>query len=164
MDHDEDISGAVGDLLRFGTVEAVDLPAARATVRCGDVLSPPVPWLELAGAFRTWSPPSVGEQVLLLCPEADIAAAVILRGLPCAAFPAAGSDDDHVFSATAGLLIRATPDGLEIAAPGGISITGDVAITGALTASVDVVGGGKSLKSHKHGGVQAGGAQTGAPV
>lgn len=61
-------------------------------------------------------------------------------------------------------------DKIAITAPGGVTIasdvaiTGDVSITGAVTASVDVTAAGISLKTHKHGGVQAGAAQTGLPV
>lgn len=167
---DDDIPGLIGDLLRLGTVETIDLAAATATVKTGDVTSPALPWLECAGAWRTWSPPSVGEQVLLLAPEGDIAAAVILRGLYSTAFPKLGIDAHPRFDGPSGLSITFTEDGITIAAPGSIaitgpvSITGDVSVTGQITASVDVIGGGKSLKGHKHGGVQAGGAQTGAPV
>lgn len=42
-------------------------------------------------------------------------------------------------------------------------ITGNVQVTGKLTASVDVVGGGVSLKSHTHGGVASGNSRTGTP-
>lgn len=45
-----------------------------------------------------------------------------------------------------------------------VECTGDVKVAGTLTADVDVVGGGKSLKGHKHGGVQPGGSQTGVPA
>lgn len=45
-----------------------------------------------------------------------------------------------------------------------IKIEGDVEVTGTVTVSEDVVGGGKSLKNHVHGGVQAGSGQTGAPA
>ena len=45
-----------------------------------------------------------------------------------------------------------------------VEITGNVTVAGTLTATVDVVGGGKSLKNHVHGGVAAGGSTTGAPV
>jgi phage baseplate assembly protein V len=44
------------------------------------------------------------------------------------------------------------------------TINGNVQVNGTLTASVDVIGGGKSLKTHKHGGVTVGGGQTGVPV
>ena len=69
----------------------------------------------------------------------------------------------------AGAKIRmVAPAGVEI--EGDVSITGDVAIegdvtlTGKLTAEQDVLGGGKSLKSHKHGGVQTGAGLTGEPL
>jgi phage baseplate assembly protein gpV len=128
------------------------------------VVSPALHWLEGAGAWRTWSPPSVGEQVIVLSPEGDIAGAVLLRGLYSPAFPKIGADAHPRIDGPSGLSIVLTENGVTITAPGGIAITGDVSITGQLTASVDVVGGGKSLKGHKHSGVQAGGAQTGAPV
>jgi hypothetical protein len=44
------------------------------------------------------------------------------------------------------------------------TINGDVQVNGTLTASTDVIGGGKSLKTHKHGGVTTGAGQTGVPV
>lgn len=43
------------------------------------------------------------------------------------------------------------------------TVNGDVSITGTATADADVVGGGKSLKGHKHTGVAAGGATSGPP-
>lgn len=42
-------------------------------------------------------------------------------------------------------------------------MTGNVAVQGKLTASIDVVGGGVSLKSHTHGGVAGGNSRTGTP-
>lgn len=42
--------------------------------------------------------------------------------------------------------------------------TGNATTPGTITATVDVVGGGKSLKSHVHSGVTAGGGNTGQPV
>jgi phage baseplate assembly protein V len=69
-----------------------------------------------------------------------------------------------------------SPGGLTITAEGGVTMTGDVTITGAVsiegdvdvagkvTASDDVIAAGKSLKGHKHLGVQAGAAQSGVPV
>ena len=75
------------------------------------------------------------------------------------------------YDAHAHLLVAQLPAGgkVRIDAPGGVtitgpvSITGDVTITGKATASDDVIGGGKSLKSHVHNGVQAGGAVSGPP-
>lgn len=165
---DDDIHGKIGDLVRLGAIASVDLAAARVTVACGEVSSPPCPWLEMAGGFRSWIPPVVGEQVLLLCPEADIAGAVVLRGLYSTAHPAPRSDTVLRFSTPDGATFDYDPDAhaLTIALPAGgsIDLDGDLNVTGTITATEDVVGGGKSLKTHKHGGVQAGGAQTGVPA
>jgi phage baseplate assembly protein gpV len=46
---------------------------------------------------------------------------------------------------------------------GDLTVDGDIRSTGTVTGDTDVVGGGKSLKGHKHTGVQAGGAITGGP-
>lgn len=162
MDED-DLPGLLGDLLRFGTVDAVDLAAATATVVCGDVVSPPLHWLQWAGEFCLWSPPSIGEQVLLICPEGDIAGGVILRGLNSAAFPAPSSDASPQLHGKDGLIITLTGDGIQITAPGGVVIDGDLNVTGTINASEDVLGGGISLKSHTHGSVQSGTSQTSAP-
>jgi phage baseplate assembly protein V len=178
-------------LIRFGSVAAVDLAAARCTVTLDtDVETPPLRWLETRmGKTRVWSPPSVDEQVLLLCPNGELGSGIILRGLSCDAFAPADNreidlikfDDDAVVSYDAaahelkivlpdgGKLAITAPGGLAITATDGVEITADVTITGdvtvskTLTASTDVVGGGKSLKSHTHPGVQSGGSSTGAP-
>ena len=172
---ESDIHGRIGDLIRLGTIDSVDLASATAVFRAGDLTSPPLPWLELAGAFRSWSPPSVGEQVLLLCPEADIAAGVIVRGLFSTAAPAPASDATHQIHGGAGLVISLTESGIAITAPGDLTIEGNVAITGdisiegdaratsSLTAETDVIGAGISLKDHKHSGVAAGSALSGKP-
>lgn len=178
-DHDTDPDS----MIRWAAVASVDLAAARCTVRLDtDVESPPLRWIEpRMGKTRSWSPPSVGEQVLLICPAGEIGAGAVLRGAPCGDFPPADNraldllkfEDDAVLSydAAAHELKVTLPGGgkLIIAAPGGVTITGDVGITGdvtvskTLTAQTDVLGGGKSLKNHTHPGVQSGGSSTGAP-
>lgn len=65
----------------------------------------------------------------------------------------------------AGITIQsASGKPVTINAPGGLKVTGDVTVTGQITASGDVTGNGTSLHTHKHSGVTAGSAQTGAPV
>lgn len=44
-----------------------------------------------------------------------------------------------------------------------VTMSGNLQVTGTITATVDVVGGGKSLKTHTHSGVASGGSNTGAP-
>jgi hypothetical protein len=67
--------------------------------------------------------------------------------------------------------LNPTAKTFKIVAPGGVTINnvtidsnGNVSSPATITASTDVVGSGKSLKSHVHSGVQAGGSNTGAPV
>lgn len=61
--------------------------------------------------------------------------------------------------------------GLDLSVAGAISSAagswahdGNLTVTGAISATDDVTAAGISLKSHKHGGVQGGSAQTGVPV
>lgn len=175
-------------LIRIGTVKSVDLGEATCIVEVGDIETPPLAWIESRiGDTRIWSPPSEGEQVLLICTDGELGNGLVLRGIPSDAFPPAGNSLEEVMLFADGARIAYDPEAHKLTAqlPGGstvditadqvniignVSITGDVAIdgettvTGTVTANEDVIGGGKSLKNHKHGGVQAGGAQTGAPV
>ncbi len=47
---------------------------------------------------------------------------------------------------------------------GNETVSGNVNCSGTVTGTTDVVGGGKSLKTHVHGGVQSGGSDTSPPV
>lgn len=66
-------------------------------------------------------------------------------------------------TATVGGAASVTAASVSVTAPT-VTITGDLNVTGTITGTVDVVGGGKSLKTHVHGGVAFGGSNTGAPV
>lgn len=185
----EDIPADPAQIARIGRVLSVDLAEGTCIVVLGDpdsddgeMESPAIPFAAArAGDTRVWLPPSVGEQVLLFCPEGDLALAVALGGLWSDSNPAPGSSaralirfgDEGTFAydpenhhadidlpAGATLAINAQ-GGVTITGP--VSINGDVTVTGTLTASEDVVGGGKSLKTHRHTGVQAGGGISGAP-
>ena len=185
----EDIPADPAQIARIGRVLSVDLAEGTCIVALGDpdsddgeMESPPIPFAApRAGDTRVWLPPSVGEQVLLFCPEGDLAMAVALGGLWSDSNPAPGSSaralihfgDEGTFAydpenhhADIDLPAGAT---LAINAQGGVTITGpvsidgDVTVTGTLTASEDVVGGGKSLKTHRHTAVQPGGGLSGAP-
>lgn len=197
----EDIPADLSSLIRIGTVLSVDLAEARCIVRFGDPDDPepaqtgPIRWLSpRAGLTRVWSPPSEGEQVLLVCPDGQIGAAVAITGIVQDAFPPLGSTTAEMIEFADGAKITYDPEThellavlpaggtVDVTADGGITLRGDVTIEGnlttngdaaitgdvtvdkAVTATEDVVGGGISLKTHKHTGVQAGGAQTGTPV
>lgn len=186
----------IANLIRFGTVAERDLSRALVRVRSGGLLSDWLPWLvPHAGAGRTdWSPPALGEQVLVLCVEGDATAGVVLRALYSDdVAPPANAGDVHrsvytdgavvEYDAAAHALTATLPAGATatLTADGGITLNGPVTIngtcdisetltvaadidsSGTLTASTDVVGGGISLKGHKHSGVQTGSGVTGGP-
>jgi phage baseplate assembly protein V len=164
-----DIQRLIGDLVRLGTVASIDLAKATCRVRLDQILTGDVPWAGgRAGAVRTWSPPSIGEQVVLICPEG---------GVYSNARPAPAATEDSVsIHFDDGTWLGYDPGSKQltailgaggtarIEAPGGITIRGDVSIEGTLTATEDVVAGDTSLRNHRHDKVQAGGAISGKPV
>ncbi|WCM29200.1 phage baseplate assembly protein V [Sphingomonas sp. QA11] len=172
----------IGDIVREGTVDSVDLGARTCRFRTGDVVTGDIPWLATrSGATKTWSPPSIGEQGLLICPEGDTARGVVLPGIFSNDHPAPSSEDIELveyadgarisYDATAHELKAILPAGatVTISADGGLSIKGDVAldgnlsVTGTIDADGEITGNGIKLSAHKHPGVQAGGARTGTP-
>lgn len=177
-----DIQRLIGDLARLGTVTSVDLAGATARVQLGDIVTGDLPWLApRAGATRIWNPPSVGEQVLVLCPEADLEGGLIWGALSTAHNPPAQDDGSLAADFADGASISYDPDAhhlmaylpadatVLIVARGGLHLTGDLTVdgdirsTGTITGDADVIGGGKSLKGHKHLGVQPGGGLSGLP-
>jgi phage baseplate assembly protein V len=175
--------------IRLGTVAELDLAGALCRVQTGEILTDFLPWLvPAAGKVIVWSAPSVGEQVVVLSPEGDTTSAVVLRGLYSDAFASPSSSADAhairfpdgaqvaydsarhtlgVMLPSGGTAIITADGGLTINGPltinGDVKIAGDATVSGKATASSDVIGGGISLKSHKHGGVTSGSAISGAP-
>ncbi|WP_267382231.1 MULTISPECIES: phage baseplate assembly protein V [unclassified Sphingomonas] len=184
-----DIQRLVGDLARIGVVQSVDQTNATARVAIGDLLTGDIPWVAArVGATRVWSPPSVGEQVLVLCPEGDTAAGLIVGSLSSDANPHAGSDSSSVIVFADGASIDYDPEAhalavmlptggtARVAAPGGIVFECDVEIKGGLTidgqvyatdsihSDGDVTANTVSLQHHVHDKVQAGTAISGKPI
>ncbi|WP_299307806.1 phage baseplate assembly protein V [uncultured Croceicoccus sp.] len=163
-------------LLRVGTIAAVDLEAGLVKVAIGEIRTAPIPFSAgRQGKTRIWSPPSIGEQVLLLCPGGDIAQGIALGAIAQNAFPLAGDTlreliafDDGAqlsYDPQAHTLAFELPAGatFRIVAKGGIAIDGDVELSGKLTATGDIVADGISLTDHRHKDVQAGAALSGKP-
>lgn len=172
-----DLLRRLENLIRLGTIAAVDHQAARCTVKSGGLSIPNLPWLaQRAGSSSDWDPPTVGEQCILFSPSGEPAQGIVLVGLYSQQRPAPSN--------SANLRRRTYPDGAvidydhathtltatlpgggkaKLTAPGGVTILGDVDITGLVTVSEDVIAAGISLVSHVHGGVQGGPSKTGAP-
>lgn len=185
----QDTEHMAGELLQEGTIASVNYAAGTCTVTIGDLETGELPWMTgRAGSLSIWCPPTIDEQCAVLAAEGDLNNGLVLLGIPSDRFPAPSQspnlthikfpDDaaliyDHEAHAMTvnvgdGTMAISASGGVTITAPlaitGDVTITGDVSVSGTLEASTDVIGGGKSLKGHKHGGVTAGGAQTGAPA
>lgn len=172
-----DLLRRLENLIRLGTIAAVDHQAARCTVSTGGLSVPNLPWLALrAGDSSDWDPPTVGEQCILFSPSGEPALGVALVGLYSQQRPAPSNsatvrrrkypdgaviDYDHATHTLSATL----PAGgkAQLTAPGGVTILGNVDITGTVTVSEDVLAAGISLVNHVHGGVQSGPSNTGAP-
>lgn len=187
MDSTAELNRRLENLIRLGTIAAVDPATARCRVKTGGLDTEWLPWLaQRAGSDRDWNPPSVGEQCMVICPSGDPAIGIVLLGIYSSAAPA--NDDSlarHRRSYRDGAVIeydtethalRATlPAGgtAALSAPGGVTITGNTQIigtlavtdgatvTGTLSATVDVTAAGISLVGHTHPGDSGG--TTGAP-
>ncbi len=93
-----DLARRVANMIRTGRVAEVDHAAARVRVKSGDLLTEWLPWqTRRAGNTRTWSPPTVGEQVTILSPSGEPAAGMVIPALYCQDHPAPDdSADTHV--------------------------------------------------------------------
>ncbi|TPQ33418.1 phage baseplate assembly protein V [Cupriavidus pinatubonensis] len=116
-----EIARLIENLLRIGVVTAVRHGTPpRVRVQTGGITTDWLPWMELrAGGTRTWSPPTEGEQVLLLSVSGDLRNAVILTGIP--------SDQHDVPSHSAVETVTEYPDGARTVydhAAGALSVSG----------------------------------------
>jgi len=156
----------ISNLIRIGTVMAVDLKPARVRVSSGDLATNWLPWLELrAGRTRTWNPPTVGEQVLVLCPDGDPAGGVVLTGLNSDEIPTpSDSEAEHVTDYPDGARITYDHQAGKLTAVGiksafveasdsatvhcpEITLDGNVTVTGLLTYQAGMAG--KNGKGNK---------------
>lgn len=82
----------LGNVLRFGTVSALDAANALVKVNLGELVTDWLPWLTFtAGGDRFWNAPEVGEQVVLLS-AGDPSQGVVIGSLFQTAHPANGND------------------------------------------------------------------------
>ena len=189
---EDDTPRAVEAAMMYGRIASVDGKTCR--VESGGVLTDAVLWnCSRAGAVRRWCPPTIGEQVMLLCPGGDTHGATALCGLSSDAFDAPSDDmnldltlypdgtrvsynfETHRLEAVieengeafiSAKKLRIESD-VEITGKvnivGDVSIDGDADASGTVSGTADVVGAGKSLKNHKHTGVNTGGGVSGPP-
>ncbi|PTR08917.1 MULTISPECIES: phage baseplate assembly protein V [unclassified Novosphingobium] len=137
------------ELLRFGRVVSVDHAAGKCVVEIDeDLQTGPIRWAApRMGETRVWCPPAVGEQVLVLCPAGEIGAAIAIGGITCNAFPLPGNSAMELVRFKDGAVLSYDPDSHDLAfvlpgngkfsinAPAGVSITGDLDVSGSVVAA-----------------------------
>lgn len=171
----------------IGRVHSVE--GKKCRVVSGGIVTDALPWFaSYAGDTRSWSTPSEGEQVMVLSPSGDLSGGVVLRGLFSDTHDAPSLDpavhltvypdgtrteynhDTHrmVVTLCDGGEAEVTAAKLmvfgDVEVDGDVTVSGDIDASGTISGAQDVVGGGISLKTHRHGGVQSGGSQTGTPT
>jgi phage baseplate assembly protein V len=207
-----DMQRRLANVVRVGVVASVDLPNARCRVTIGDLQTAPLPFITCkAGEDRTWHPPEVGEQVIVLAPSGELTAGFVLGGVYTTSHPAPSTSPEvakmlfkdgssatydralHTLTLdlpTSGSSLSVTVNGnVTLSATGNALVEADgnatvsagavarieagtqiqmvapaVSITSTVTVSGDVVASGKSLVTHRHGGVAGGTGQTSTPV
>ncbi|MBF0751557.1 MULTISPECIES: phage baseplate assembly protein V [unclassified Pasteurella] len=88
------------NLIRFGTIAEVDYATARVRVKSGQILTDFLPFITLrAGTTKTWSPPTVDEQCVILAASGEFTTACVLVGLYTQNSPS-HSPDLHVIQFT----------------------------------------------------------------
>ncbi|WP_051443043.1 phage baseplate assembly protein V [Curvibacter gracilis] len=167
-----ELNRKIENIVRLGSIEMVRLgKPARCRVRTGGLLSNWVPFFSLrAGgrAGRTWWPPVVGEQCVLLCPGGDLLQGVALVGLFSDDAPQGSEDPNQFLQEWSGDDSMSWLDGeLLIQCRTAITLqVGDqrLRITPeSIRATPDLLADTISVRHHHHGGVQSGFDITGEP-
>lgn len=85
LDHSfaiSELSRKLANIIRIGIVKEVDYEKAKARVKIGEFLTDFLPWItSRAGEERSWLPPSINEQVVILSPLGELSLGVVLAGI-----------------------------------------------------------------------------------
>jgi phage baseplate assembly protein V len=179
-----DLQQRIANLMRVGTVHSVENGRVRVQFGKGNITKP-IPWqVGQSGGVKEWNGhPAVGEQVTVFSPGGEMNAGFVQRGaITSNANPPNGTNPNGreidlpsggIFRVTCGDCTFTIENGKAKVVVGGaifelsggkIKITGDVEVTGKITSTGLITGGSVVLQTHVHGGVEAGGGNTSAPV
>ena len=171
------------NIIRFGTIKTIHpaKPFTTVTVTIGAITTANLRFISLrAGKTKTWDPPTIGEEVIVLSPSGVLEMGVAIAGLNNTDNPSPSDDLNktiRIFEDGCLLSYDIKTHQLDAVLPEGgtFNVTADVNITGKLTVSetimaqkdittpADVKAGSISLKQHKHSDVQSGPSSTGGP-
>jgi phage baseplate assembly protein gpV len=97
----------VRNIVRYGRVTEVDAASARVKVTDEEagggegksITTDWLPWTEIGGAFRTWTPPSIGQQVAVISPSGNLGQGLVLPNAFSDHFPPpSDKGDEHVMA------------------------------------------------------------------
>ena len=172
------------NLIRFGTIKTIypTKPFTTVTVTIGAITTAKLRFISLrAGKTKTWDPPSIGEEVIVLSPSGVLEMGVAIAGLNNADNPSPSDDLNktiRIFEDGCLLSYDIQTHHLEAVLPDGgtCDITANVKINGTLevsetihsggdiTTDADVIAEDISLKKHRTDKVQPGDGQSGEPI
>ncbi|GKS79077.1 MULTISPECIES: phage baseplate assembly protein V [unclassified Wolbachia] len=85
LDHSfaiSELNRKVANIIRIGVVKEIDYEKAKVRVKIGELLTDFLPWItSRAGEERSWLPPSINEQVVILSPLGELSLGVVLAGI-----------------------------------------------------------------------------------
>lgn len=91
-----ELNRQIANLVRIGTVSELDEANARVKLSVSGLTTDWLPWSAArAGKTRSWSPPQVGEQVIMVSPFGDMGQAVVVGSLFSDTDPAPAASKDQ---------------------------------------------------------------------
>ena len=181
-----ELNRRLANLIVLGKVVEADYTQTipKLKIKVGECRTAWLPMLcQRAGLDVSWWPLEVGEQVVVLSPSGELTQGVVLGAINQMAFPSMGHHADshkHVYADGAVIeynrkahhLSAILPSGATttLVSDGGVNITGDVVVTGNITASKDITDNTRSMQAdrdifnaHDHSGVRTGSGTTATP-
>ncbi|SPL65351.1 phage baseplate assembly protein V [Ochrobactrum soli] len=149
------------NMFREGVVKEVDYENGTVIVTAHGIDSPPTSWSEQAGDINEWTPPSVGQRVMLVSPDGELSKSFIIKGGFTDDTPQPHNKGAEKRVVIGGATITHTAEGLFIEVDGtSYQFTGK----GFTQTGGKQEHDGKNVgSSHIHGGVVPGGANTDVP-
>jgi len=137
----------IENLIKVGRVSQINIDEKKVRVTIGELETDWITWgSTTASGDSEWHPLTIGEQVLLLSPSAELSNAIIVCSIPSVDFPGTAPDANvHKKEFSDGAIIsydKAThtlsaelPAGatVNITATGGITFSGDLHVAGNIT-------------------------------
>lgn len=125
-----DVERRLNNIIRPARVVNVDPEKGLAEVAFAldendeDVTTIMLPWVERAGKIKTWEPPSVDEQVILVSPSGEIGASSwIMRGGFTDKYPKPHNKEGEYMIQIGNSYILHKEDSLEMHIPGNVKVT-----------------------------------------